>query len=115
MNDFVKRMIIEHKELCEKIKVLHDDIYNEDNKDSKVDFANKSIQLNAMKTYANALECRINNQNVFIDEYGRYMSEVNTGEKPRTYKVPDMFVCEVTTQPPVEKKDAGSDKDIDKQ
>ena len=74
MNDFVKRMIVEHKELCEKIDKLNEVVYNEENPihkaTSKVDYANMAIQLNAMKTYANALECRINNQGVYIDEDG---------------------------------------------
>lgn len=128
MKEFVKNMIIEHKELCEKIERLNEVVYNQDNEihkqTNKIDYANMSIQLNAMKTYANALECRINNQGVYIDEDGKYIQEVDLsdnevvgvvtkGDIRRAKKIVDTFVADVTST--VEKKDTGSDSDIDKQ
>ena len=78
MKDFVKRMVIEHKELCEKIDRLQNFVYDEKKANSvnRVDYANMCIQLNAMKTYANALECRINNQGIYIDETGEQRESV---------------------------------------
>lgn len=128
MNDFVKRMIVEHKELCEKIDKLNEVVYNEENPihkaTSKVDYANMAIQLNAMKTYANALECRINNQGVYIDEDGKYMQEVDLsdnevvgvvtkGDIRRAKRVVDTFVADITS--PVEKKGEAASKAEERQ
>lgn len=44
MNDFVKKMIVEHKELCEKIDKLNEIVYNDENpihkNTNKYDYAN---------------------------------------------------------------------------
>lgn len=126
MNDFVKDMIIEHKELCEKIDRLQNFVYDEKKANSvnRVDYANMCIQLNAMKTYANALECRINNQGVYIDEDGKYMQEVDLsdnevvgvvtkGDIRRAKRVVDTFVADITS--PVEKKGEAASKAEERQ
>lgn len=114
MKDFVKRMIIEHKELCEKIDKLNEVVYNDENpihkQVNKYDYANMCMQLMSMKNYANALECRLNNQGVYIDADGDYAEKI----KVDTPKVADYFIA-VDLTSPVEKKDASSDKDIDQQ
>ena len=72
MKDFVKRMITEHSELVERIGKLHDYVYSDkSDNDDKVEFANKCIQLAAMKKYEEALHARLENQGVIcgVDEY----------------------------------------------
>lgn len=105
MNDFVKRMIVEHKELCQKIDRLNEIVYNDENpihkQTNKYDYANMCMQLMSMKNYARALECRLDNQGIYIDTDGDYVQKL----KVDTPKVADVLVCDVTIQPPVEKKD----------
>lgn len=68
MVEFVKRMINEHSELVVRIQKLHNYIYSEaSNKDNKTEFANKCIQLSAMKKYEEALQARLENQGVFFE------------------------------------------------
>lgn len=64
----------------------------------------------SMKNYARALECRLDNQGVYVDTDGDYVQKL----KVDTPKVADDFIA-VDLASPVEKKDAGSDKNIDKQ
>lgn len=65
MKDFVKRMVVEHKELVARIEKLHNYIYSEkSNADDKVEFANKCIQLASMKKYEEALRARLENQGI---------------------------------------------------
>lgn len=65
MKDFVKRMVIEHKELVARIEKLHNNVYNlAANTDDKVEYANKAIQLAAMKKYEEALRARLENQGI---------------------------------------------------
>lgn len=72
MVEFVKRMINEHAELVVRIQKLHNYIYSEaSDKDNKTEFANKCIQLAAMKKYEEALRARLENQGVFF-ENGQY-------------------------------------------
>ena len=105
MKDFVKRMVIEHKELCEKIDRLQNFVYDEKKSNSvnKVDYANMCIQLNAMKTYANALECRINNQGIYIDETGEYVQKVNLNEEEMEVNINgNVYLCNIDmAEPPV--------------
>ena len=76
MLDFVKRMIKEHSQLIVSIKNLNEYIYSdESNKDDKVEFANKCLQLSAMKKYEEALRARLENQGVFF-ENGQYFERV---------------------------------------
>ena len=74
--NFVQRMMIEHSELEERIKQLNDYVYSkESNKDDKVEFANKCIQLSAMRTYEKALRARLENQDI-ICESGEYFAHL---------------------------------------
>jgi len=113
MNDFVKRMIIEHKELCEKIDKLNEVVYNDENpihqKTNKYDYANMCMQLMSMKNYSRALECRLDNQGVYIDADGDYVEKI----KVTTPKVADILVCDINIQPPVKKEDRIHNDDVD--
>ena len=76
MVEFVKRMIKEHSELVVRIQKLHNYVYSEkSDKDNKPEFANKCIQLAAMKKYEEALRARLENQGVFF-ENGQYFERV---------------------------------------
>ena len=76
MVEFVKRMIDEHAELVVRIQKLHNYVYGEaSDKDNKPEFANKCIQLSAMKKYEEALRARLENQCVFF-ENGQYFERV---------------------------------------
>ena len=68
MLDFVKRMVEEHSQLVVRIKNINEYIYSdESNKDNKVEFANKCLQLSAMKKYEEALRARLENQGIFFE------------------------------------------------
>ena len=76
MVEFVKRMIDEHAELVVRIQKLHNYVYSEaSDKDNKTEFANKCIQLAAMKKYEEALRARLENQGVFF-ENSQYVERV---------------------------------------
>ena len=76
MKDYQKRMIKEHGDLIIRIQKLHDYVYSDkSNADNKVEFANKCIQLAAMKKYEEALRARLENQGVFF-ENGQYFERV---------------------------------------
>lgn len=76
MKDYQKRMIEEHCELVVRIQKLHDYIYsNKSNADNKVEFANKCIQLAAMKKYEEALRARMENADITF-ENGHYFERV---------------------------------------
>ena len=76
MIDFVKRMVDEHSQLVIRIQKLHEYIYSDkSNTDNKVEFANKCIQLSAMKKYEEALRARLENQSIFF-ENGQYFERV---------------------------------------
>lgn len=76
MVEFVKRMIKEHSELVVRIQKLNNYVYSEaSDKDNKPEFANKCIQLAAMKKYEEALRARLENQGVFF-ENGQYFERV---------------------------------------
>ena len=78
MKDYQKRMIEEHSELVVRIQKLHDWIYSDKPiKDDKVEFANKCIQLAAMKKYEEALRARIENIGITF-ENGNYFEHVAT-------------------------------------
>lgn len=113
MNDFVKRMIIEHKELCEKIDKLNEIVYNQDNpihkQTNKYDYANMCMQLMSMKNYARALECRLDNQGVYVDTDGDYVEKL----KVDTPKVVDYFVGVDLTSPVEKNNDRPHNDDID--
>ena len=78
MKDFVKRMLAEHQELVERIATLDDYIYSDkSDKDDKVEFANKCIQLTAMKKYEEALRARLENNGVnwYNGEYFEHLDK----------------------------------------
>lgn len=74
--NFVQRMIVEHSELAERIQQLHDYVYSKrSDEDNKVEFANKCIQLAAMKKYEEALRARLENQDI-VCEGGEYFAHL---------------------------------------
>ena len=76
MLDFVKRMIEEHSQLVVRTQKLDEYIYSDkSNNDNKVEFANKCIQLAAMKKYEEALRARLENQGIFF-ENGQYFERI---------------------------------------
>ena len=76
MTDYQKEMIEEHSGLGVRIQKLHDWIYsNKPIKDDKVEFANKCIQLAAMKKYEEALHARLENAGI-VFENGNYFERV---------------------------------------
>ena len=76
MEKYQKRMIEEHSGLVVRIQKLHDYIYSDkSNADDKVEFANKCIQLAAMKKYEEALRARIENIGITF-ENGNYFEHV---------------------------------------
>ena len=76
MLDFVKEMIDEHSQLVVRIQKLHKYIYSDrSSTDNNVEFANKCIQLSAMKKYEEALRARLENQSIFF-ENGQYFERV---------------------------------------
>ena len=87
MLDFVQRMVEEHSQLVVRTQALHEYIYSDkSNNDNKVEFANKCIQLSAMKKYEEALRARLENQSVFFFffQYFEHVSEINTSTSTST-------------------------------
>ena len=79
-----KYMIDEHSQLIINIHNLHDYIYSDkSNADNKVEFANKCIQLAAMKKYEEALRARLENQGVFF-ENNQYFKRIGEIKYPST-------------------------------
>ena len=77
MKDFVKRMIEEHAQLITRTQALHNYVYSDkSNEDNKFEFANKCIQLSAMKKYEEALRARLINQGIEITDDGEYYEKV---------------------------------------
>lgn len=79
MKDFVRRMVDEHRELVARIERL-EEYLSKENDDDKYEFANKCIQLSAMRKYEECLRARLNNQGVFV-ENGAYF-EIYKDEIP---------------------------------
>ena len=76
MENYQKRMIEEHCELVVRIQKLNDYVYSDkSNADNKVEFANKCIQLAAMKKYEEALCARLENAGI-VFENGEYFEHV---------------------------------------
>lgn len=74
-NNYLGRMRDEYEELSGRIERLHDYIYsNRSVNDDRVEYANKCIQLVAMKKYAEALECRIRNAETVEEVEGTYLT-----------------------------------------
>lgn len=76
MLDFVKRIVVEHAQLVVRTQKLNEYVYSDkSNKDDKVEFANKCLQLSAMKKYEEALRARLENQGIFF-ENGQYFERI---------------------------------------
>lgn len=77
MTDYQKRMIEEHSQLVVRIEKLNDYIYNDKaiDIDDKVEFANKCIQLTAMKKYEEALRARLENLGIVCED-GEYFAHL---------------------------------------
>ena len=76
MNSYQKALVEEHSNLVVRIQKLHEYIYSDkSNTDNKVEFANKCIQLAAMKKYEEALRARIENIGITF-ENGNYFEHV---------------------------------------
>lgn len=74
-NNYLGRMRDEYEELSGRIERLHNYIYSDRSEnDDKVEYANKCIQLAAMKKYAEALECRIRNAEADQEVEGTYLT-----------------------------------------
>lgn len=78
MNNYQKSLIEEHSNLVVRTQKLHNYIYscNSDD-DNKVEFANKCIQLSAMKKYEESLRARLENAGVVFDN-GTYFEQVGS-------------------------------------
>ena len=82
-------MTEEHCELVVRIQKLHDWIYSDKPiKDDKVEFANKCIQLAAMKKYEEALRARIENIGITF-ENGNYFERAASINSGITTVMPD--------------------------
>lgn len=76
MENYQKRLIEEHSQLIVRIEKLHDYVYSDkSNNDNRVEFANKCIQLAAMKRYEEALRARIENAGI-VYENGNYFERI---------------------------------------
>ena len=76
MEKYQKSMIEEHSGLVVRIQTLHDYVYSDKSSaDDKVEFANKCIQLAAMKKYEEALRARFVNAGI-VFENGEYFEHV---------------------------------------
>ena len=78
MNNYQKDLIEEHSNLVVRINVLNNNVYGSaSDVDNKVEFANKCIQLAAMKKYEEALRARIENTGIMFNN-GEYLERVAT-------------------------------------
>ena len=76
MNNYQKALVEEHSNLVVRTQTLHNYIYSDkSNKDNRVEFANKCIQLAAMKKYEEALRARLENAGI-VFENGEYFERV---------------------------------------
>lgn len=78
MENYQKTLIEEHSQLVVRIQKLHNWVYSDQsNVDNKVEFANKCIQLAAMKKYEEALRARFENAGI-VFENGEYFEHVGS-------------------------------------
>lgn len=76
MNNYQKALIEEHSNLVVRTQNLHDYVYSDaSNKDNRIEFANKCIQLASMKKYEEALRARMENAGITF-ENGNYFERV---------------------------------------
>lgn len=77
MENFVNRMIQEHKELVPRIQKLHAWVHGDAYKQvDATEFANECIQLKGMKVYEEALRARLFNAGVTYDD-GQYLIAID--------------------------------------
>jgi hypothetical protein len=82
MNTYQTKLIKEHSELVGRIDRLQLWIYGEgQHRDDKIEYANKAIQLAAMKKYEEALRARIENTGI-VFEQGQYFERVTPESEP---------------------------------
>lgn len=73
MNNYQNSLVSEHASLVIRINHLQNYIYSKDSdKDDKVEFANKCIQLASMKKYEEALRARIENTGIIFEDNEYY-------------------------------------------
>lgn len=104
MNAETQQLMQEHSQLIVRINELDNELYgnggfntmtditNNQTQDdifcNMTEFGNKGIQLASMRTYLKALECRLNNRNIFF-ENGEYFERVavidKTSVKPQSH------------------------------
>lgn len=97
MNNYQKSLIEEHSQLTVRVQKLNDYVHGDGSaNDNKVEFANKCLQLAAMKKYEECLLARLENTGVIFEE-GNYFERVATINQP----VPTTENC------------CGSDYDVD--
>lgn len=73
MNSYQTSIVEEHASLVIRIEHLQNYIYSkESDKDNKVEFANKCIQLASMKKYEEALRARIENTGIIFENNEYY-------------------------------------------
>lgn len=76
MNNYQKALVEEHSNLVIRTQNLNDYVYSDaSNSDNRVEFANKCIQLAAMKKYEEVLRARIENSGI-VFENGNYFERV---------------------------------------
>lgn len=77
MNSYQKALIEEHSNLVVRTQNLHDYVYSDaSNGDNRVEFANKCIQLTAMKKYEETLRARLENAGI-VFESDNYFERVS--------------------------------------
>lgn len=76
MNTCQKSLVEEHSNLVVRTQNLHNYVYSDtSNADNRVEFANKCIQLAAMKKYEEALRARMENAGITFED-GNYFERV---------------------------------------
>ena len=91
MNAETQQLMQEHSQLIVRINELDNELYGNGGLNTMTDitnnqtqddifcnmteFGNKCVQLASMRTYLKALECRLNNRNVFF-ENGEYFEKI---------------------------------------
>ena len=78
MEAYIKRMLDEHSELVKRIQKLETYVYSDkSDKDDKIEYVNKCIQLAAMRKYEEALSARLYNRGIEY-ENGVYKERIGT-------------------------------------
>lgn len=79
MKDFVKRLIDEHKQLNENIAKLNNflKIQTDNFTISLHEFGAMNIQLNAMKSYSEALTIRLALHGIIVTDKGTYFEKID--------------------------------------